>query len=156
MAIIRRTPHEMPALNTSSLPDLIFTVLFFFMIVTHMRKHEVKVAYRVPQGNELTSVGNKRNVGDLYVGRPVNTSSSADGDVTLQIDDRIVGLAELPATVAECLSRFSEFDRDQVIISIKADASTPMSVINDVKIALRKAGALKVNYSALDIKYVKK
>ena len=103
MAIIRRTPHEMPALNTSSLPDLIFTVLFFFMIVTHMRKHEVKVAYQVPQGNELTSVGNKRNVVDLYVGRPVNTSSSADGDVALQIDDRIVGLAELPATVAECL-----------------------------------------------------
>ena len=133
MAIIRRTTHEMPALNTSSLPDLIFTVLFFFMIVTHMRKHEVKVAYQVPQGNELTSVGNKRNVVDLYVGRPVNASA-----------------------VSECLSRFSEFDRDQVIVSIKADASTPMSVINDVKIALRKAGALKVNYSALDIKYVKK
>ncbi len=27
----------MPALNTSSLPDLIFTLLFFFMIATTMR-----------------------------------------------------------------------------------------------------------------------
>ncbi len=121
-----------------------------------MRKREVKVAYQVPQGNELTSVGNKRNVVDLYVGRPVNASSVADNDAILQIDDRIVGMTDLSSAVSECLSRFSEFDRDQVIISIKADASTPMSVINDVKIALRKAGALKVNYSALDIKYVKK
>ena len=35
--VFRRKKHEMPGLNTAALPDLIFTVLFFFMIVTHMR-----------------------------------------------------------------------------------------------------------------------
>lgn len=45
--------REVPALNTASLPDLIFTVLFFFMIVTHMRQADLKVQYRVPQGTEL-------------------------------------------------------------------------------------------------------
>ena len=34
--------REMPALNTSSLPDLIFTLLFFFMIVTTMREVTLK------------------------------------------------------------------------------------------------------------------
>ena len=54
MSMFRYHSHEMPGLNTASLPDLIFSVLFFFMIVTHMRKETLKVQYRVPQGTELT------------------------------------------------------------------------------------------------------
>lgn len=45
--------REMPELNTSSLPDLIFTMLFFFMIVTTMREVTLKVQFRVPQATEL-------------------------------------------------------------------------------------------------------
>ena len=43
----------MPELNTSSLPDLIFTMLFFFMIVTTMREVTLKVQFKVPQATEL-------------------------------------------------------------------------------------------------------
>lgn len=43
----------MPALNTSSLPDLIFTLLFFFMMVTTMREVQLKVEFKVPQATEL-------------------------------------------------------------------------------------------------------
>ena len=49
MINFRKRQHFVPNLNTASLPDLIFTVLFFFMIVTHMRKVAPKVKYRVPQ-----------------------------------------------------------------------------------------------------------
>ena len=50
----RQRPRTVPALNVASLPDLIFTVLFFFMIVTHMRDVDPKVQYNVPEGTELT------------------------------------------------------------------------------------------------------
>ena len=50
MSMFERRHRDMPGLNTSSLPDLIFTVLFFFMIVNHMRKVTLKVKYQVPQG----------------------------------------------------------------------------------------------------------
>ena len=53
MIDFRKKKHEVPALNTASLPDLIFSVLFFFIIVTHMRQDDVRVKYRVPQGKEL-------------------------------------------------------------------------------------------------------
>ena len=53
MGQFKRREREVPGLNTASLPDLIFTVLFFFMIVTHMRQAELKVQYKVPQGTEL-------------------------------------------------------------------------------------------------------
>ena len=149
MAILRRQRHEIPALNTSSLPDLIFTVLFFFMIVTHMCKTDVKVRYQEPQGTELSTLLQKRNIIYLYLGQPLNVSSSSDDDVALQLDERIVRLESLSAAVSERLSQFNEADRDQVIVSIKADKRIPMKTINAVKEALRKAGALKVNYSAL-------
>ena len=60
----------MPALNTSSLPDLIFTLLFFFMIVTTMREVTLKVEFKVPQGTELEKLEKKSLVTFIYVGKP--------------------------------------------------------------------------------------
>ena len=51
--------REMPELNTSSLPDLIFTMLFFFMIVTTMREVTLKVQFKVPQATELEKLEKK-------------------------------------------------------------------------------------------------
>ena len=65
--MFKRTRREIPGLNTSSLPDLIFTVLFFFMIVTHMRKVTLKVKYQVPQGTELTRLTKKTAVSYIYI-----------------------------------------------------------------------------------------
>ncbi|MBP5712733.1 MAG: biopolymer transporter ExbD, partial [Prevotella sp.] len=55
----KHTRRSVPMLNTASLPDLIFTVLFFFMIVTHMRNESVKVEYEKPQGTELSRLAKK-------------------------------------------------------------------------------------------------
>ena len=68
MSMFGRREHEMPGLNTSSLPDLIFTVLFFFMIVTHMRQVTLKVDYRAPQGKQLTRLTKKSAVSYIYIG----------------------------------------------------------------------------------------
>ena len=71
MSIIRRRNHEVPSLNTASLPDLIFAILFFFMIVTHMRKVNLKVRYKTPQGTELTHLSRKTNTTYIFIGQPV-------------------------------------------------------------------------------------
>ena len=68
MSMFKRTRREIPGLNTSSLPDLIFTVLFFFMIVTHMRKVTLKVKYQVPQVTKLKFNG-KRLYSSSYDGK---------------------------------------------------------------------------------------
>ena len=65
----RTRRHNVPSLNMASMPDLIFTVLFFFMIVTHMRSDEVKVRYEVPQGKEMKKLANKSSVVNIYIGR---------------------------------------------------------------------------------------
>ena len=65
--IRQRIDRSVPTLNTSSLPDLIFTVLFFFMVVTHMRQVTLKVRFRVPQGTELTRLTKKSEIGRAHV-----------------------------------------------------------------------------------------
>ena len=62
--------REMPALNTSSLPDLIFILLFFFMIVTTMREVTLKVQFTLPLCTELEKLEKKSRVTFIYVGEP--------------------------------------------------------------------------------------
>lgn len=83
MSMFTRRQREVPGLNTSSLPDLIFTVLFFFMIVTHMRKATLKVRFQQPQGTELTRLQRKSAVTYIYrtaAGRPAVGTGHADSN----------------------------------------------------------------------------
>ena len=81
--------REMPELNTSSLPDLIFTILFFFMIVTTMREVELKVKFTVPSGTELEKLEKKSAVSYIYVGPPTQQLRASMGSGTrIQLNDR--------------------------------------------------------------------
>lgn len=142
--------HRIPGLNTSSLPDLIFTILFFFMIVTHMRKVSLKVKYRVPAGTELTRLVKKSAVSYIYIGTPVAlTDSVGTTGVRIQMNDKYVSVPEVMDYVAEERNSMSPEDARAMIVSIKADRHTDMGTITDVKQALRKANALRINYSAV-------
>jgi biopolymer transport protein ExbD len=138
-----------PALNVASLPDLIFTVLFFFMIVTHMRDVDPKVQYNVPEGTELTKEVNKSGLVYLFIGKPVDAQGRVIADETrIQMGNRYVAVDEIGAEIEKERNRMSEDDRQRLTVSIRADRDTEMGLINDVKQALRKAGALNINYSA--------
>lgn len=149
MNLSRRNNRFVPQLNTSSLPDLIFTVLFFFMVVTHMRKVTLKVRFAVPQGTELTRLTKKSAVSYIYIGRvPSTTRHSQPAMMSLQLNDRIATPADITSFMSTERQRMSAEDRIRQMVSIKADRNTPMGTITDVKMALRKANVRKINYSA--------
>ena len=154
MSLFGRREHEMPGLNTSSLPDLIFTVLFFFMIVTHMRQVTLKVAYQAPQGKQLTRLTKKSAVSYIYIGQPVSgLAGSAANDssrVCVQLNDKLATPAEVMDYVLAEKRRMSAEDQRQMTVSIRADRQVPMGVVMDVKQALRQAKVLRVNYSAVE------
>ncbi len=128
------------------MPDLIFTVLFFFMIVTHMRTETAKVRLEVPQGTELTKATKKRTITNLYIGR------DDKGETRIQIGERIVPLEMLGSVVTAVRNKMNDEDIELHTINIRADRDTPMGVITDVKQELRKAGALNIRYSAVEEK----
>ena len=134
--------HNVPSLNVASMPDLIFTVLFFFMIVTHMRNDEVQVRLQVPEGNEVRKLANKSSVVNIYIGRQVN-KETLNGD--------LVKPEELPARIEQIRATMSPELAEHMTVSLRADRHTPMGIIQDVKKALQQSYALRINYSATEI-----
>ena len=153
MSRFRRRTHSVPGLNTSSLPDLIFTVLFFFMIVTHMRKTVLKVHFQVPQGTELTRLTKKSAVSYIYIGKPSRDMQAIAGtEPRIQLNDKFASAEDITDYMETEQNRMSPEDRQQMTGSIKADKHTKMHVMIDVKQALRQAKALRISYSAVSRK----
>lgn len=143
----KKGSREMPEMNTSSLPDLIFTILFFFMIVTTMREVTLKVKFVVPAGTELEKLEKKSAVSFIYVGPPTDQLRAQFGSSTrIQLNDRYAEPSEVMDFVLQ--ERQSMSDQSAQVISIKADQRTQMGYITDIKEVLRKSWALKINYSA--------
>ncbi len=153
MQIRRHRRPEVPMLNTASLPDLIFTVLFFFMMVTHMRTVILKVKYRVPNGTELTRLAKKNIIYYIYIGVPEkgNYDSQGKNSTFIQLNDKYVTPDDIADYMSYEMASMSPSDRDRMIVSIKADRSTRMSIINDVRQALRQAGVRRVSFSAMGL-----
>lgn len=146
MKIRRKRHHSVPSLNMASMPDLIFTVLFFFMIVTHMRTETPKVRVETPEGTELTKAARKRSIVNLYIG------TASNGNTHIQIGQHIIPLSQVGPTIQMLKNRLNEEDSELFTVNIKADKQTPMGVVSDVKQELRKVGALTIRYSATETK----
>ncbi|MGL4291961.1 MAG: ExbD/TolR family protein [Bacteroidales bacterium] len=143
--------REMPELNTSSLPDLIFTLLFFFMITTTMRETELKVEFRAPQATELTKLEKKSLVTYLYVGKPTEQYRKKLGtESRIQMNDKFIEVSEVRDYISQERSNMKEEDQGYMQVSLKVDKETQMGIVSDIKQALRDAQALKINYSAVE------
>ena len=144
MQIRRKKHRSVPGLNMASMPDLIFTVLFFFMIVTHMRNETVKVKLQVPQGTEVTKSSNKFSTINIYIGR------NNYGDTQIQVNDRVCSIEQVGALVQNFKANLSEESQENLIINLRADRNTDMGIVNDLKKELRNVGALTIRYSATE------
>ena len=143
----KKASREIPEMNTSSLPDLIFTILFFFMMVTTMREVTLKVKFTTPAGTELEKLEKKSVVSFIYVVPPTDNLRAQMGSGTcIQLNDRFAETREIIDFVAA--ERQGMTNQAEQVISIKADQGTQMGYITDIKEVLRKSWALRINYSA--------
>ncbi len=141
--------REMPELNTSSLPDLIFSVLFFFMMVTSMREVELKVQFTTPQGTEIEKLEKKSLVSYIYIGKPMPNQRAKFGSGTrIQLNDKFAEVDAIHDYVVQERESMHEYDKPFMKVSMKIDQNTQMGIVTDVKQALRKAYALNIVYSA--------
>jgi Biopolymer transport protein len=141
--------REMPELNTSSLPDLIFTVLFFFMMVTTMREVELKVQFTTPSGTEIEKLEKKSLVSHIYIGPPTKEYRAALGPAPrIQLNDKFAEPDHIRDFVVSERESMAEKDKPFMKMSLKIDTNTQMGIVTDVKQALRKAWALNIVYSA--------
>ncbi|WKZ65379.1 MAG: biopolymer transporter ExbD [Flavobacteriales bacterium] len=134
-----------PAISTASLPDIIFMLLFFFMVTTVMREVDLKVKITLPEATETTKLEDKALVDYLYIGPP--TSKELGTEPLLQLNDQYARLDEIDPWVKAGNERRDEVLRPKITRSLKVDKETYMKIVTDVKQELRKSNALKINYS---------
>ena len=114
--VFRRKKHEMPGLNTAALPDLIFTVLFFFMIVTHMRDVDLQVRYDVPKGTEVRKLTHKSSVSTIYVGRVPGQPADS---FYIQLNNKLATMSDIKAFVETEKAQMNSEDQPRMTVSIK-------------------------------------
>lgn len=151
MAKIRRnTKREMPALNTSSLPDIIFMLLFFFMSVTSMKEVGYKVSITPPQASELSKLEKKSLIRYVYVGKEIGKEKVPNAVSRIQLDDQFAEHTDICNYFVQERNAMSDEDRNQMRVLIKADKDTHMDILSKIKMGLRQASALRISYAAKD------
>ena len=146
---VKKRGKAMPAISTASLPDIIFMLLFFFMVVTVLRDATLKVEVNVPSATELTKLEKKSLVNYLYIGKPTQQYHATYGTKPrLQLGDKFADLNDIPLFLEKHRSTVPENQRPGINSSLRVDGAVTMGIVSDVKTELRKANQLKVNYSA--------
>ncbi len=135
-------------INTASLPDIIFMLLFFFMVTTVMRETALFVQVRMPQATEIQQLERRSLVSFIYIGPPLQAHIFGT-EPRIQLNDNFAAVNDIPSFIeAERLS-VSEAERPLMTTSLKVDRTTKMGIVTDVKQELRQVNALKINYSTL-------
>ena len=140
-----------PAISTASLPDIIFMLLFFFMVTTVMRETTLKIEVKPPSATEVKKMEKKSLVSYIYVGPPTEALQANFGSAArIQLNDVTFSRKEVGEIQQFILSEREAKDEKEIpymTASIKADETVTMGIITDVKTELRKVNALKINYS---------
>lgn len=140
---------EMPALNQGSLSDIVFMLLFFFMVTTQMRETENKVQVTVPEASEVVKLERKDLSSYINVGSPIRSLQAQYGtDARIQLNDSFKTVDDIRDFVAAERESMSEGDRQFMTVCIRADQDVRMGIITDVKQELRRCSALKIMYAA--------
>jgi len=138
-----------PGISTASLPDIVFMLLFFFMVSTTMREVELKISVGIPSASEVTKIENKSLVSYIYIGKPLTAYQAKFGtEPRIQLNDKFSSLSDIVGFVDAKREAMNEADIPKMTVSLKADKNTKMGIVTDVKEELKRARALKINYAA--------
>lgn len=136
-----------PAISTASLPDIVFMLLFFFMISTSFRQTDKLVQVKLPEASEVVKLERKDLTSYIYVGSPIISKQAQYGtDSRIQLNDSFRTLAEISDFIASERESLAEADKSEMMVAIKADENVRMGIITDVKQELRRCSALKILY----------
>lgn len=145
----KKTGGGTPAISTASLPDIVFMLLFFFMVTTVMREVTLMVDNTKPNATEIKKLERKSLVTYVYVGKPKAKFIPLVGkEPKIQLNDAFASVDDIQRFVISEKENINEAERPLMTVSIKADQDVKMGIISDIKQELRKADALKINYSS--------
>ena len=147
MAVMaKKGKKEVPALSTSSLPDIIFMLLFFFMAATTMRETEPMVTVSMPEAHEITEL-DKKNLVNVWMGKPLSAKGQEGDALMIQLNDQTGDVADIQNFVAASAVT-KKMDVQSLTVNLRVDEGATVGKLTAVKQELRKADALSISYAA--------
>ncbi len=142
---------ELPAISTASLPDIVFMLLFFFMVATVMRENTLFIENTLPSADQVEKLDKKSPIMYVYAGKPGPGYKKYGTEAKVQLDDKMVSnVTEIQNFVQENRNRVGETQVGKLLAALKVDRSTNMGLIGDVKEQLREVNQLKINYATVN------
>ena len=135
-------------INTASLPDIVFMLLFFFMVATVMREDTLKIQNALPLANQIEKLEKKYPISYIYIGKPSSNYESIYGtEARIQLNDDFADVKDIASFISAERVPLSEELIPKLTVSLKVDKDANMGIVGDVKQELRKVNALKINYT---------
>ncbi|MAO10249.1 MAG: biopolymer transporter ExbD [Flavobacteriaceae bacterium] len=137
---------EIPAVNTASLPDIVFMLLFFFMVVTVLRDNNLLVQNTLPKADQLEKLKKDRSV-YIYAGKPSSRYKDKYGtEGKIQIGDKFTDITNVKFALTEARENLRPELQDKVMVALKVDEETNTGLVTDIKQQLRDLNMLKIIY----------
>lgn len=148
MSKFKKNQKAEPAISTASLPDIVFMLLFFFMVTTVLREQDLLVEQKIPQATQLQKLQKKTLISYLFIGKPKNTGLYGT-EPRVQANDALIMTPDIIQWVNQERDLLPESDRGLITISLKADRDVKMGPISDVQTELREADARRILYASI-------
>lgn len=132
MKFVKKRANSKQEIPTTSMPDIIFMLLLFFMVATTLKEHDVLVQFVLPEAEAIEKIENKRLVSYIWVGN----------NERIQINDNIVEMKEIGKIMYQVRVKIPN-----VIVSFRVDKNSNMGIVTDIQQELRKIDARRINYS---------
>lgn len=144
----KKKSGELPAISTASLPDIVFMLLFFFMVATTMRETTLKIENKLPFADQVEKLDKKDLIMYIYIGKPQEAFQGQYGkESRIQLNDKFADLADVKSFIASERATKREELVPFLTVALKVDENANMGLVSDVKQELRKENALKINYT---------
>ena len=140
---------DVPGISSGSLSDIVFMLLFFFMVTTQLRETENKVIVKLPAASEVAKLERKDLASYINIGTPVRHLQAMYGtDARIQLNDSFKTVADIRDFIAAERDAMSEAERSLMTVNLRVDQDVRMGIVSDVKQELRRCSALKIMYAA--------
>lgn len=138
----KRRAKEMPTVSTAALPDIVFMLLFFFMMTSTIRQTTAKVNVKLPAGQTVEKFADDGGVCYVYIGEALTGNA-----MVVQVNDRIVDVDKVGTTVTEERSKLPKAKQDKFSVSLKIHKDARMRMVKQVKDQLKNVGATQIDYA---------
>lgn len=147
----KKKSGDLPAVNTASLPDIVFMLLFFFMTVTTMKDSTLLVQNTLPNASEVKKLEKKDRIIYIYVGKPTREYQKVFGsEPKIQLNDKFANVSEVGDFILQERAKKPQELQNVLTTALKVDKEANMGLISDIKLELRKVNALKLNYTTYE------